>query len=420
MARDRLHFLLLNIGHFLDHLFTLIFATVAALALSREWGLSYGDLLVYATPGFFAFGLFAYPAGWVADKWSREGMMAVFFVGIGLSSIATAFAQTPLQVGIGLFAIGVFAAIYHPVGLAMVTQKWKNTGMRIAVNGVFGNLGVASAALLTGYLIDNGGWRLAFVVPGVVSIAIGLVYIVARWPDYLAEKSAPRHTIQAVTASYPPDYRALLLRVSVIVFVTAAISSIIFQATTFALPKIFDERLQGLAKAMAGWVGSLGLGDRADIATMIGAFAFIVFAVASIAQLIVGGLLDRFGARPVFMGAAAVQVAFFAIMPGLVDALALAVALGFMLGAFGQIPINDYMIGKLAAGEFRARVYGVRYVVSFTALAASLPLIAFVYERWGFDTLFRFLAATALAIFVTVACLPRSLPAPEQVPAPAE
>lgn len=420
MTRDRLHFLLLNIGHFLDHLFTLIFATVAALALWREWGLSYGDLLVYATPGFFAFGLFAYPAGWVADKWSREGMMGVFFVGIGLSSIATAFAQTPLQVGVGLFAIGVFAAIYHPVGLAMVTQKWKNTGMRIAVNGVFGNLGVASAALVTGYLIDNGGWRLAFIVPGVVSIAIGLVYIVARWPDYLAEKSAPRHTIQAVAASYSPDYRALLLRVSVIVFVTASISSIIFQATTFALPKIFDERLQGLAKTMAGWVGGLGLGDRADIATMIGAFAFIVFAVASIAQLVVGSLLDRFGARPVFMGAAAVQVVFFAVMPGLVDTLALAVALGFMLGAFGQIPINDYMIGKLAAGEFRARVYGVRYVVSFTALAASLPLIAFVYERWGFDTLFRFLAITALAIFVAVTCLPRTLPAPEQVPAPAE
>lgn len=420
MTRDRFHFLLLNVGHFLDHLFTLIFATVAALALVREWGLSYGELLLYATPGFFAFGLFSYPAGWVADKWSREGMMGVFFVGIGLSSIATAFARTPLQVGVGLFAIGVFAAIYHPVGLAMVTQKWKNTGMRIAVNGVFGNLGVASAALITGYLIDNGGWRLAFIVPGMVSIAIGLVYITARWPEYLAEKSAPRHTVQAITASYSPDYRALLLRVSVIVFVTAAVSSIIFQATTFALPKIFDERLQSLAKTMVGWAGGIGLGDRADIATMIGGFAFIVFAVASFAQLVVGALLDRFGARPVFMGAAAVQVAFFAVMPGLNDMLAFAGALGFMLGAFGQIPINDYMIGKLAAGEFRARVYGVRYVVSFTALAASLPLIAFVYERGGFDTLFRLLAVTALAIFATVACLPRTLPTPAQAPAPAE
>ncbi len=309
MTRDRLHFLLLNVGHFLDHLFTLIFATVAALALTREWGLSYGDLLAYATPGFLAFGLFSYPAGWIADKWSREGMMVVFFIGIGLSSIATAFAQTPLQVGIGLFAIGVFAAIYHPVGLAMVTQKWKNTGMRIAVNGVWGNLGVASAALITGYLIDNGGWRMAFVVPGVVSIAIGIVYIVARWPEYLAEKSAPKLSAQAVTASYSPDYRAMLLRVSVIVFITAAISSIIFQATTFALPKIFDERLQGIAKTLVGFAESIGLGGRADIATMIGAFAFMVFAVASLAQLVVGSLLDRFGARPVFMGAAAVQLA---------------------------------------------------------------------------------------------------------------
>ena len=106
------------------------------------------------------------------------------------------------------------------------------------------------------------------------------------------------------------------------------------------------------------------------------------------------------------------QVAFFALMPGLTDGLALAVALGFMLGAFGQIPINDYMIGKMASGELRARVYGARYVVSFTALAAALPLIAFVYERWGFDTLFRILAAAAAVILVAVALLPRRLPTP--------
>ena len=97
--RERLHFLLLNVGHFLDHLFTLIFATVAALALYREWGLGYADLLKYATPGFFAFGVFALPAGWLADKWSRDGMMSVFFVGIGIASIATAFARTPFEIG---------------------------------------------------------------------------------------------------------------------------------------------------------------------------------------------------------------------------------------------------------------------------------------------------------------------------------
>src|SRR5689334_10687208 len=245
MNRDRTHFLFLNVGHFLDHLFTLIFATVAALALSREWGLSYGELLKYATPGFFAFGVFSYPAGWLADKWSREGMMVVFFIGIGLAAVATGFAQTPLQVGIGLFVIGVFAAIYHPVGLAMVTAKWKNTGMRLAVNGVWGNLGVASAALITGYLIDNGGWRMAFILPGAFSVAVGVVYFLARRDEMTVERAATKQA--GGSASAMIDHRALLMRVSLIVFLTTAISSIIFQSTTFALPKIFDERLQGIA-----------------------------------------------------------------------------------------------------------------------------------------------------------------------------
>ena len=183
-------------------------------------------------------------------------------------------------------------------------------------------------------------------------------------------------------------------------------SSIIFQSTTFALPKIFEERLQGIATDLASWSG------RGNVATMVGGFAFIVFTIASLAQLVVGKMLDKYGPRPVFMTVATVQIVFFAIMPGLHDALALAVALGFMLGAFGQIPINDYMIGKMASGEYRARVYGVRYVVSFTVLAAALPLIAFIYGHWGFDTLFFVLASVAVATLLAVSQLPRQLPAP--------
>jgi MFS family permease len=417
MNRDRMHFLLLNVGHFLDHLFTLVFATVAALALTREWGLSYGELLAYATPGFLAFGLFSLPAGWLADKWSREGMMCIFFFGIGLASIATAFAQSPLQIGLGLFVVGMFAAIYHPVGLAIVTGKWRNTGMRIAVNGVFGNLGVASAALLTGYFIDNGGWRTAFVVPGMISIAIGAAYALLRWPEIAGEHATPQAAPTAAAPALAADHKALLVRVSIIVFATTAISSIIFQSTTFALPKIFDERLQGVALVVSDWARAAGIPVRADVATVVGMFAFLVFAVASLAQLIVGKMLDHYGPRPVFLTVAAIQLVFFAIMPGLHDTIALAVAFGFMLGAFGQIPINDYMIGKMASGAFRARMYGVRYVVSFTVLAAALPLIAFVHDRWGFDTLFHILAIAAALTIAVVAKLPRQLPSPVAAPA---
>ena len=408
MTRDQSHFLMLNIGHFLDHLFMLIFATVAALTLTREWGVGYGALLAYATPGFVAFGVFALPAGWIADRWNRDAMMVVFFVGVGLASIVTGFAQTPLQMGIGLFVIGVFAAIYHPVGLAIVTAKWKNTGMRIAMNGVWGNLGVASAALLTGYMIDNAGWRTAFFIPGAISIALGGVYFLL-FRDLMAP--VERSAIAATRPNPDPDYRALLFRVSAIVFLTTAVSSIIFQSTTFALPKIFDERMQGLAADLAAWSDSV-LPGNTDVASMVGALAFLIFAVASLAQVAVGLSLDRFGPRKVFITVAIIQIIFFTAAQGLYDGIALVVSLGFMLGAFGQIPINDYMIGKMASGPFRARIYGVRYVVSFSVLAVALPLIAVVYETWGFDMLFVILAISAAIILAAVMCLPRALPTP--------
>ncbi|MEP0942946.1 MAG: MFS transporter [Rhizobiaceae bacterium] len=416
LNRDQTHFLLLNVGHFLDHLFTLVFATVAALALHREWGVGYAALLAYATPGFFAFGLFSLPAGWLADKWSRDGMMVVFFVGIGLASITTGFANSPLQIGLGLFVIGMFAAIYHPVGLAIVTMKWRNTGMRIATNGVWGNLGVACAALITGYLIDNGGWRLAFYLPGIVSIFFGLAYWVVQRDAISIDRAAAKQPPSPTAKQPASPQRSLLIRVSIIVFVTTAVSSIIFQSTTFALPKIFDERLQGLVADVAALLSGTS-DDGEHIATVLGSLTFLVFAIASIAQLIVGSLLDRFGPRRVFMVLAMMQLVFFALMPGLNDGLAFAVALGFMLGAFGQIPINDYMIGKMASGAHRARIYGIRYVVAFSVLAMTLPLVAYVYQNWGFDTLFQILAAAALIILCAVSLLPKFLPSPQDTPA---
>lgn len=420
MTRDQLHFLLLNIGHFLDHLFMLIFATVAALALHREWGIGYADLLAYATPGFFAFGLFSLPAGWLADKWSRDGMMCVFFIGIGVSSIATGFASTPFQIGLGLFVIGLFAAIYHPVGLAIVTMKWRNTGMRIAANGVWGNLGVACAALVTGYLIDHGGWRMAFILPGLFSIAVGLVYVFLWRKIAATDHAAPNADTRNTATDTSLVHRALVMRVSAIVFLTTAVASISFQSTTFALPKIFDERLQGLVAQISGIAATVSETGQTDFATTVGGLAFMVFAVASMAQLLVGRLLDRYGPRPVLMAVGAVQLIFFAWMPGLTDGVALAVALGFMLGVFGQIPINDYMIGKMASGAYRARIYAVRYVVAFTVLALSLPLIAFVYENWGFDTLFRIMAGVGLVVVTAASLLPRKLPTPDTTPVLAE
>ena len=174
---DRKHFFFLNVGHFLDHLFMLIFATVAALALTKDWELGHFELIPYATPGLITFGVFVLPAGWLADRWSREGVMGMFFVGVGLAAIGTSFVKNPIQMVVGLFIIGMFAAIYHPVGLAMIARGGQQMGRDIAFNGVWGNIGVGCAALLTCFLIDLTSWRTAFWLPGLISVFFGLAYL---------------------------------------------------------------------------------------------------------------------------------------------------------------------------------------------------------------------------------------------------
>ena len=394
---QRTHFVFLNLGHFIDHLLMLVFATAAALTLAREWGMSYAELIPYATPGFVAFGLFSLPAGWLADKWSREGMMLVFFFGIGMSAIATALAQSPLQMAVGLFAIGVFGAIYHPVGIPLVIQGYMKTGLRIAVNGVFGNLGVAVAALLTGYLVDQSGWRSAFIWPGLVTIVIGAGYaiLVGRGRSEGASTDAGGASPENATAGEMQLGRHLLIRVFAIVFVSTAIGSLVFQSTTFTLPKIFEERL----------------GDLAVSATLIGWYAFVVFAIASMGQLVVGYLVDRFSIKAVFVAVAIFQVIFFLAMIGRVGNVALLVAIAFMLVVFGQIPINDVLVGRITKSEWRSRAYGLRYVIGFTVMASAVPMVAWIYARWSSDALFIVLAAAGAGILIAVVMLPRQLAA---------
>ena len=395
MRGGRVDLIFLNVGHFLDHLFMLVFATAAALHLADEWGMRYAALIPYATPGFVAFGVCTLPAGWIADKWSREGMMAAFFFGIGIGALAAGLARSPLEIAVGLTLVGAFAAIYHPVGLALLVEGRTRTGLVLAVNGVSGNMGVAAAALLTGFLIDSAGWRSAFIAPGAVSILIGGLYLAhlrrragAEPPRPAAAPAAPDTGTAAGAAVLP---REVVARVLAVILVTTAIGGLVFQSTTFALPKVFDERLS----------------DLSGTATLIGWYAFLVFSIAAMAQLAVGYLVDRVSLRAVFAVVAAAQAVFFLAMIRLEGWPALVVAVAFMLAVFGQIPINDVLVGRISASRWRSRAYGLRYVVTFSIMATSVPLIAWVHATRGFGALFGILAAAAFAILLAVLFLPR-------------
>ena len=392
MQRGQVKFLYLNIGHFLDHLLMLIFASVAAFRLTSEWGISYASLIPYATPGFVAFGVGAILAGWIADKWSREGMIVIFFIGIGASSILAGMANNPFQIAASLTLVGLFAAIYHPVGLAMVVDGRDRTGIPLAINGIFGNLGVASAALLTGFLIDYAGWRSAFYVPGVISILLGLSYLTFINGEKQIATDRSESTDTGHNFDSPSIPSKTLFRVFGVIFFTTAVGGLIFQSTTFALPRIFEERLVDIAVS----------------ATLLGWYTFLVFSVAAFAQLAIGYLVDHHSIRIVFAAVALFQAIFFFLMTQLNGIAALLVAIAFMLVVFGQIPINDVLVGRMVRSEWRSRAYAIRYVVSFSVMASAIPLIGWVHGNWGFGRLFEILAIAAMTIFGATFLLPDS------------
>ena len=244
-------------------------------------------------------------------------------------------------------------------------------------------------------------------LPGVISIGIGIAYAAFLWSGRGREASERAggggSAKTAAGGGPPPVERGTFVRVLAIIMFTTAIGGLIFQSTTFALPKIFEERLT----------------DLAGTATAIGGFAFAVFTVAAFAQLAVGYLVDHHSLRTVFAFVAGLQAAFFAVMYQLTGVAALVVAVGFMLVVFGQIPINDVLIGRITKTEWRSRVYSLRYIVTFSVSASTLPLIAWIHGSWGFERLFVVMAVAAGAILAAVLVLPRRGAFIGRAPAPA-
>ena len=372
----------LNLGHLLDHLVMLVFPTIV-LVLAPAWNMEYSDTLPLALGGFIAFGAFAIPAGWLADHWSRYRMMVVFFFGIGGSLFLTGFATAPWQIAAGLTLTGMFAAIYHPVGIAMLVAAPKNLGMALGWNGLWGNLGLAFAAIVSGALVDLWGWRTAFFVPGIASIAAGAAFLVLvpdPGPAAKRSKSIGLHV----------DARTMT-QIFVILLIATACGGVIFNSTTVAMPKVFDERLQALTQTNVGK----------------GALVAFVYSIAAFAQVLMGTLMSRFDMKHLMMACGLVQFPLLAAAATLDGWPLLVVALLMMMAIFGQIPLNDGIVGKYVADEYRARVLSVRYVISLGVASVAVPMIALLHKtEGGFRNVFMLLAALAAAVFVSALFFP--------------
>jgi predicted MFS family arabinose efflux permease len=370
----------INWGHALDHYVMLIFPTVV-ISLEVIYDRSYAELIALGTASFVAFGVFALPAGWLADRWSRRNMMALFYSGCGASLIAAGFSPNLIVLAGTLFVLGVFASIYHPVGTAMLIEQARLRGRSLAFNGVCGNFGAALSAGVTVALIAAFGWRAGFFIPGVICLGTALIYV--RLVPREEKKASSRATVAEV-----PLATWLAATIFTLFIVIAICAGLVFNIVSVALPKIVDERLgAGVPLVFVGGVAST------------------VFMCGAIAQLAVGRLVERVPAHILFAAIATLQflgVLWAAQAAGKSLILALAVA---MAAIYAQVTVNDLVIARYTADAWRGRVYAIRYFLTFLVSGAAVSAIAILYGRGGFDLVLGTTAVIALGFVVATAAI---------------
>ncbi len=385
--------LLLNIAHALDHLFLLIFATAVA-AIAKDFGLArWEDLMPYGAGAFLLFGLGSLPAGKLGDQWGRRPMMLVFFFGMGASALLVATTGNAWQLAGALTLLGTFSAIYHPVGIPMLVQQAKNPGAAIGVNGLAGNLGIAAAAIATGLLVEHAGWRAAFVVPGLVCFVAGALF----WWRAPRESEPPSQRSKKAAVALS---RSELTRVLAVMTLASASGGLIFNLTTNGNGHMLGERLAAL------------VAEPSTLGLLLGA----VYAVASVAQVVVGRLIDRYPLKPLWLAIVAAQVPMLALAATAQGWWAWLALLGSMVFIFGAIPFTDATIVRFVDDRMRSRVAGLRLAISLAISSAAVWALGPAVKAAGFGTLFMGMAAVALftvAVLMLLPSEPRAAQAPQ-------
>lgn len=381
----RLSLVFSSVGHTFSHLLTLLYPTVV-LVLQDVWQLPYGELLALAIAGQVLFGVGALPSGWLGDRWSATGMIVVFFLGTGGAAVATGFADTPVQLALGLAAIGLFASIYHPVGIAWLVRTSVNRGKALGINGVFGSIGLGAAALVAGGLSDWLSWRAAFIVPGLVCVGFGAAMALCLLRGWLVDQK-----IDAKPA--PTAGRSDMVRAFWVLSLTMLLGGLINQTCTVALPKLFDETLSGLVGGGTAGVGAMVSG---------------VFVFTALAQLFGGALADRVPLKLVYIASFALQVPMLALVLSSGGFALYGSVVIAMVMQVGALPTENSLLARYTPEKWRATAFGAKFVLSLGVAAAGLPLVALVYEKMNSVVpLFGLLAVFAAIVAVAGLLLPR-------------
>ena len=378
------------VGHTFSHWVLPIFSVVA-LAMEREFQMSHGDVVTLIVLCNVLYGAAAPLAGWLGDRWSAVGMMGFYFLGTGSAMLMAGFAKTPLSIAIWLAATGLFASIYHPVGMAWLVRNSVRRGFALGVNGAFGAAGPAVALLAAGFLIDTFGWRWAFIVPGATVAATGLCFVSLVAAGVILETKVDR------VVEVKPD-RSDTFRVIWVLVLVMIGNGIIYQATQIGLPKVFSERVSSLAGEGAFGVSSM---------------VAVVYLSAGFAQMVIGRMADAYPVKKVYIAAIAMQIPVLLLATTLQGIPLLAVSSLMVIFNIGALPAENLLVARYSPSRRRGLFFGFKFIITLGVTGgAGVLLEGKLYDlTGGFFWLFVVLATFAVSSAVFATLLPVDGPA---------
>ena len=387
-------------GHFLHHVLTGLFLTLAVV-LERAWEKPYAEIIALWTIGAALIGLGAPAAGWLADRFGHARMMAVFFVGIGAASVVAGLVTGPTGMAAALAGIGLFGALYHPVALAWVSMAApvEIRGRVMGWVGIAGSIGVALAAVIAGGIAAVAGWRMAMIVPGVVTIAGGVALVMAMLAGRVVQVAQPA----PVAGAAPTDTRAPFGVLAVLV-VTFTLGSVAYTAFSTALPKWLSDSL-ALDATDAAWLGFV-----------VG----VTLLAGSVGQLIGGRLADRLPFKWLYVATFALKLVPLALAAMLGGPVALLLAAVIGLTFDMSAPVENLLLARYSSGRRRGLAFGMKFAIGFAAAPIGVNMVAWAYgaEAGGAPALFAILAAMSAVMLVAALLLPReAAPAPRALAA---
>ena len=381
-----------NFSQFLNHVIMLIYPTVA-LTLVDVWSLSYGELFKLFFFASLLYGVAALPAGWLGDRWSSWGMLAIYMICTGIATFLTGFANSPTQIAVGLAVIGIFAAIYHPVGTNFVVLHAVNRAKDLGYNGAYGTVGLASAAFIAAGLTQLFGWRAAFFVPGAACFLLGVGFVL--FTRDIAKNSSQT---KSVVEDAPVTFRTTRVVLGLMA-VTALSVGLITQAYTSGLPKVFDDTMKEVVAAFAL--------DREGGLTMSSALVTLVILAGAAGQIVGGSLASKFSPKAVYIGMFAIMIPL-AVIASQLDGLPLVVvAAVMMLVITGCLPAENCIIVRFCPEHWRARVFSAKFVMALGGGSFAVLVVGEIFDRTtGFMLFYGFMILLAAIVMFFAACLP--------------